>query len=419
MVTHSSIVTSANDFLAAIRKGAERELGDRVWRTARSEWWVTRQDRPGEGDLRSEERLVVNIPDVLEYFRNTDFPEQRRLEDSLTEAGIPSGNHVDYFLMPLIRHWCELTDPVRFPEIARPVLDEFANAVITGEVVTKSIDAFSSLSLPHGAVELQKGIEIRPIKDKELREFGSENLRSPWNRDPSLLLPFDNWAILDIEIAHPIDSFPNEIRNIRDSALVALVLSKASDFRFIQYGITKSYGWLALARQYEGQHAFEEFGNAPWNVSKLDQEPVDQIKKAWPGVFQIVDSDAHYLRMPSQRLVEGTRRRRLEDALLDFAIGLEALLLRGLWDELSYRFALRGATVLTWDGGDRRKAFDDLHDFYNIRSKIVHGGIVVNPDLSRAKINGEKMLRDIWWWFFKDGNNPDDSIRKIDDRIRS
>jgi hypothetical protein len=131
-----------------------------------------------------------------------------------------------------------------------------------------------------------------------------------------------------------------------------------------------------------------------------------------------MESEGHYLRLPAQRLVDGGGRDRLEDAIIDYAIGLEALLTAGITDELRYRFALRGTTVLTWDGGDKRKVFEELRDFYDVRSSIVHGGKVTQTELRNARSQGEKALRDIWWWYFARGaSGLKEATSVIDSRI--
>jgi len=118
-----------------------------------------------------------------------------------------------------------------------------------------------------------------------------------------------------------------------------------------------------------------------------------------------------------QRLVDGGSRYREDDAIIDYAIGLEALLMKGITAELSYRFALRGATASTWNGGDKKESFNQLRDFYEVRSNIVHGSHVEPTKLSNARSNGEKALRNIWWWFFNSKGSLSEAMSQIDERI--
>jgi hypothetical protein len=57
---------------------------------------------------------------------------------------------------------------------------------------------------------------------------------------------------------------------------------------------------------------------------------------------------------------------------LDFAIALEAALLSGMEDELSYRFRLYGALFLR-DELSPTETFDRLKNMYRFRSSLVHG----------------------------------------------
>ncbi len=75
-----------------------------------------------------------------------------------------------------------------------------------------------------------------------------------------------------------------------------------------------------------------------------------------------------------------------ESPFLDFAIGLEAALLGGTSDELSYRFSLYGALYLRAQR-DPEDVFMRLKNIYRVRSKLVHGGHV-SPE-SRAAAEGD------------------------------
>lgn len=75
------------------------------------------------------------------------------------------------------------------------------------------------------------------------------------------------------------------------------------------------------------------------------------------------------------RFVLGVARLNLTDALLDFTIALEALLLpddsRG---DLGYRFRIHGAHYLTDEPRNREGIAKQLQEIYNMRSRLVHGG---------------------------------------------
>jgi Apea-like HEPN len=85
------------------------------------------------------------------------------------------------------------------------------------------------------------------------------------------------------------------------------------------------------------------------------------------------------------RFIAGMARNDITDAVLDFTIALEALLLP--YDEdarrsdLGYRFRIHGAHYLADNPADRRAVAKRLTDIYETRSRLVHGGNY--PDRTR------------------------------------
>lgn len=54
---------------------------------------------------------------------------------------------------------------------------------------------------------------------------------------------------------------------------------------------------------------------------------------------------------------------------------MEALLLQK-GDELSHRLAVRLANLIGEDGDRRRQIYDGVRDFYEVRSRLVHGDVL-------------------------------------------
>lgn len=85
------------------------------------------------------------------------------------------------------------------------------------------------------------------------------------------------------------------------------------------------------------------------------------------------------------RFMDGYERVRLEDKIIDYMVGLEALYLRGNgMGEFGYKMSHR-VSVLLSDKKKQRQLFDDMKDAYNLRSRIVHGG------------KYELKLKDVWF----------------------
>ena len=87
-----------------------------------------------------------------------------------------------------------------------------------------------------------------------------------------------------------------------------------------------------------------------------------------------------------QRFGLAMARREPSEAIVDFVVALEALLLGDTSSELSYRFALNGAVFLASSAGERRALYDELSELYKARSSLVHGSRRPRPnDLARLR----------------------------------
>jgi hypothetical protein len=95
-----------------------------------------------------------------------------------------------------------------------------------------------------------------------------------------------------------------------------------------------------------------------------NEEMIHNLQSHWSKVCSIFESNSHYLRLPAMRLIDGGSRNQPRDAIIDYAIGLESLLTGGEEKELAYKFALRGATILSWDEGRRREHYNSLRSIY-------------------------------------------------------
>ena len=85
----------------------------------------------------------------------------------------------------------------------------------------------------------------------------------------------------------------------------------------------------------------------------------------------------------------------LEDAIVDYVIVAEALLLKGVGDpeqrgELGFRLAWRAGALLEASGRHRRSTFKFMKKAYDLRSEIVHGGTtkqeVQVPERGRVRL---------------------------------
>jgi hypothetical protein len=106
---------------------------------------------------------------------------------------------------------------------------------------------------------------------------------------------------------------------------------------------------------------------------KLDNRDIGRFHRVFNLLHELPPDHKSEFMIPLSRFNRTYSRRQGDDAIIDMAICLENLLLRGLNDELSYRFALRGATLLR-TLSNSADTFAILHQLYQMRSQVVHGG---------------------------------------------
>lgn len=94
------------------------------------------------------------------------------------------------------------------------------------------------------------------------------------------------------------------------------------------------------------------------------------------------------------RALRGFGTKWSESAFLDFAIALEGALLKGIKNELSYRFSLYGALFLR-DEIDPRETFRRLKNIYDVRSSLVHGSRVRESDREQAELDAADLTKQI------------------------
>ncbi|MCA9352189.1 hypothetical protein KC866_02255 [Patescibacteria group bacterium] len=73
-----------------------------------------------------------------------------------------------------------------------------------------------------------------------------------------------------------------------------------------------------------------------------------------------------------------------DESILDFIISLEATLGYGLNTEISHRFSLRGAILLSENESERSSYYDLFKTLYKLRSVIAHGEPLLEKELTKG-----------------------------------
>lgn len=418
MPDKEDVKTKAHEFLEVLAQKLREALGPNPKVVQQAVWWSPASSRDSQVIVQSKgslsmlrsgghEREVFDAVRVSAFYQvnliDKGFPEQTELHNLLTAAGIPAQWIRFGFFLPLISAWCKLPEPLDLAQpFAQALLDEFAETVIDKSSRTRYRDAIVSADISGTAIILEDGLVIRPITEEELWELGSGTFSTP---PFSLQLsPASNWCILDIELKHQLDDSPQiatKLYGIRDAVVANLAITAVGSFTLLPIGITAKFGPNATGTTILGSRMPSQFGSFPGMVpAPIDTNARQQLLGMWPRVKEIMLSPSHNLSLPLRRLVDGLGRTRLDDKIVDYAIGLEALLTHKLPDEPSPRLKPkeRGATILEREGENKQRAVQDLNNFYAARHRIVHGGSVSKLDLRSLADSGERLLRRIWTW---------------------
>ncbi len=108
-------------------------------------------------------------------------------------------------------------------------------------------------------------------------------------------------------------------------------------------------------------------------IYTLSEDEVPMFFEFWKSPRKGGMENNPNIMLAFNRLNFGYERLRPEDRLLDFTIGLEALFLLGLRNELGYRLSLRAAALLGDTPENRERIFNELKEAYDQRSIIAHG----------------------------------------------
>jgi hypothetical protein len=153
----------------------------------------------------------------------------------------------------------------------------------------------------------------------------------------------------------------------------------------------------------------------------LDNRGVTKYKNSYKLVNTIVnDSKYESLRLPFRRLRLSSTRGNDNDKFVDYIVGLERLLSPDSPNlEITFRFRLRGASLLSKSFGSERARLFLMSNLYNIRSNIVHGKESLG-EVQEFLGKSEQIFIDIFWNYAKllsKYNSDSILIKKLDEAL--
>lgn len=108
--------------------------------------------------------------------------------------------------------------------------------------------------------------------------------------------------------------------------------------------------------------------------------------------YRVNVSQTGFWSLAKRRLENSYWIRSIEDKLIDFTIGLEALFSEGPGD-LTFKLSTRVARLLGTTKEERRTISSAMKKIYKLRSEIVHGDITEEPDFEINVNRPEEYLR--------------------------
>ncbi len=322
------------------------------------------------------------------------------------------------YLVPLFRLYLRATRGfVYHRSAAERVVGELLNHLSSPAPEVRGLIILEDFSSPR-PFRLESNMQIRPILKDELVALGRRDTLT--SRSYGENTPRTDWWVCEIRLPNPrgtAEGF-NRMHDIHDLLTLALRAFKLGGLS-IGIGTIQVESTFGGAGQIRGGR-LERITVGQLSYSLSDTE-ILAFRRFWRKFRSIIEQEQNYLQVPLRRLrTAGTRTQR-EDALVDYIVGLEALL--GTKDEkteMNYRFQVRGAVLLARRHSERKKQMRLLRELYNLRSRIVHGQTVSNEELEKTLPEAEGALRTVWRWYFDryaDRKDNAAGIKAIDEKL--
>jgi len=360
-------------------------------------------------DKLSKSNEWVNASKTLETYTN---------KHNIKPTGFVPHDVGGLYLAPLFRLYLRAARGFVYRRsIAERVVGELLNHLGSPAPEVRGLIILEDFSSPR-PFRLESNAQIRPISRDELITLG--RMDTPTDVRIGKEAPRTDWWVCEVRLPNPRGTAEGFNRMHDVSALLALALRA-----FKPGGLSIGTGTIQAAGAFGGMGQIRggrleriAIGEPGYSLSHGE---IRAFRQFWRKFKNIMEQDHHYLQVPIRRLrAAGTRTQR-EDALVDYIVGLEALLgTENERTEMSYRFKIRGAVLLAKFRSERRGHLRLLGGLYNLRSRIVHGQTVSNMELEKALPKAESALRIVWRWYFDRYADKKDNaagIQAIDEKL--
>jgi hypothetical protein len=292
------------------------------------------------------------------------------LEQVITKSGKSEGfsSFLDYFIMA-VANQC-VTNPTIKETDLDLLIATFVKDLLEEPVRYGANVELQGIVLHPESIEPSYGITLRKTKKEDVeKEYAVYGLMM--NRS---FLPHPS-AIMRIEF---LGRSANEVQKRVGKAIAILRLFKVGSVEFISSKmfsesiIDKALGTVTSGK---ARNALETYLVNDTDVQKLKkfwQTMNDSLPESffWADVTSVDYLTIAYNRYSDALMENGLLERRIANAVM----GLEALILTGETQELSYRLGIRISKLLSLLGHDPHEVKKIINDAYKVRSLFAHGG---------------------------------------------
>jgi Apea-like HEPN len=275
-----------------------------------------------------------------------------------------------------------------FESVYNSFIELFLSPVIKAHLITPILSFISE-----GDIKFSSDIRIRTLGEEEFdrfyvlseafrRQFGFRFKNSKifvFESEIAIEKPYQdmeaakrNQSNRQLYIKVDVESGKRTIEDVRS----VLHIFKGGFFRSELILVEIASGWGAMSTFPLND---VDRDASPYQLSK---EEINELQNLWRIYTEPGWRKHKFLRIAIDRLSYGVMRSRSDDSIIDYVIGLEALLLHDLSPgdrgELRNRFALRGARLLADTLEERKRNFNELKTAYDVRSSIVHGAATIS-----------------------------------------
>jgi hypothetical protein len=291
-------------------------------------------------------------------------------------------SEVNRIVLQFVFQYFTRIDDLRYEtSIFEPLWEDFCTEVQTAHWITRGVANLRYFETNTFPLELGDGITIRGRNAAELETLGFDS--RVWNElAEDWTLPFGASSYV-LVVEQSTRKEPSNLISIDGFALFAKATRALGTLRLIDTG-SVGIGRMWAVRPSRFNMGMSGLGVIGFSLPSMGSQYVwtDDVAQAYPAVYRNLaqlETDG-YGKAPGNldvalRSFMGTYDRWpsfVDAQLLDAITALEALLGTGM--ELSFRLAFRVAGLLAASDDERATILKLMKEFYDTRSRVVHGG---------------------------------------------